>query len=267
MDNTAKLPSWMLESEDYSAQKDHDGFVTKSILTLMSILKRAKNPYGSCTKTAAPIKILFTLFLIVLISCSHNMMFSYIVAAMVIVRLCLLPGHQLLHAVRTAFFAAVLSLIILIPAVFFGSPSTMFTVSIKVFLSVSMVMITALTTPWNELTEGLRFFFLPDIFIFTLDITLKYIVMLGDLCLDMLTALRLRSIGKNKTKNSSFSGVLGSVFLKSREMAEEMHGAMCCRGFEGQYKRYRFSKLTKSDIFPIALMVLALVVFIYMERI
>ena len=31
--------------------------------------------------------------------------------------------------------------------------------------------------------------------------------------------------------------MLGISFLKSGEMAEEMHAAMCCRGFTGEYKQ------------------------------
>ena len=83
----------------------------------------------------------------------------------------------------------------------------------------------------------MRTFRLPSIFIFTLDITLKYISVLGEICAAILTSVRLRSVGKNPQKAKALSGVLGISFLKSGEMAEEMHAAMCCRGFTGEYKK------------------------------
>ena len=75
--------------------------------------------------------------------------------------------------------------------------------------------------------------------VFTLDITLKYIVILGNICVDMLNAVRLRSVGRNKDKKSALSGVMGVTFLKSREMADEMYQAMVCRGFDGEYNNVK----------------------------
>ena len=63
--------------------------------------------------------------------------------------------------------------------------------------------------------------------------------MLGEICAAILTSVRLRSVGKNPQKAKALSGVLGISFLKSGEMAEEMHAAMCCRGFTGEYKKSR----------------------------
>jgi cobalt/nickel transport system permease protein len=44
-------------------------------------------------------------------------------------------------------------------------------------------------------------------------------------------------VGKNRRKEKSASGVLGVTFLKSRQMADDMHQAMVCRGFDGTYHR------------------------------
>ncbi|URW86350.1 hypothetical protein M5E86_00615 [Blautia wexlerae] len=41
----------------------------------------------------------------------------------------------------------------------------------------------------------------------------------------ILTSVRLRSVGKNPQKAKALSGVLGISFLKSGEMAEEMHAS------------------------------------------
>ena len=50
--------------------------------------------------------------------------------------------------------------------------------------------------------------------------------MLGEFTLEMLYALKLRSVGKNRNKYGSLGGIAGTLFVKSREMSEEMSGAM-----------------------------------------
>ena len=65
--------------------------------------------------------------------------------------------------------------------------------------------------------------------------------------MEILTSLRLRSVGQNRKKAQSFSGISGISFLKSREMAEEMYAAMCCRGFVGEYKTQKTSTFLESS--------------------
>ena len=115
-----------------------------------------------------------------------------------------------------------------------GTPQTLMNITSRVYVSVTLVGILSSGTSWNKLTGSMRTFRLPSIFIFTLDITLKYISVLGEMCATILTSVRLRSVGKNPQKAKALSGVLGTSFLKSGEMAEEMHAAMCCRGFTAE---------------------------------
>ncbi|MDO4176485.1 MAG: energy-coupling factor transporter transmembrane component T [Bacillota bacterium] len=204
------------------------------------------------------------LLMIVLASCSRNMLFTYCLVAVLLVHMCFLGSKSLVRVFSGAIAAAGFSALLLLPAVFLGSPHTMLTVSIKVFLSVGLLGFLAETTPWNRITEGFRFFFVPDIMIFTFDITLKYIVILGDICLDMLNALKLRSVGKNRNKGNSISGILGFAFLKSRHMADEMSGAMACRGFEGEYHRGNHKLLGPADGLALVFMALVIGLFIYL---
>ena len=111
------------------------------------------------------------------------------------------------------------------------------------------------------------FLLLPAVFIFTLDITLKYISILGEICVDILRSISLRSVGKNPDKARSFSGVLGITFLKSSEMAEEMYAAMCCRGFTGEYEKKQKYEPCVSDIFFILIMAGCVALFVYLNRI
>ena len=239
------IPDWMQSTENYMPESDHDGFVSKSILSVMGVLSKIRTAGTIQMKgnaVSAPVKLLLCIYLIVLVACARNMFFCYCMLALVLLRICLLKTNVLSKVFLTSLGAAFFSALLLLPAVFLGSPHSMIMISCKVFISVSCVGILAATTGWNRITEGMALFRVPDMFIFTLDLTLKYIVILGDICLDMLNALKLRSVGRNHDKKSAISGILGVTFLKSRQMAEEMHGAMTCRGFEGTYhKKHRFN--------------------------
>lgn len=232
------LPAWMTEPEPYEAEKDSDGFLTKSTLSVLAVLSRIRETSSAGLHWASPAVMLFTvLTLIVLMAVSRNMIYTYVVLAETLVASIFLCNKALARSMKTSLSAFLLSMVLLLPAALTGAPRTMLTVSVKVFVSVALLNLVSQSIPMNRITESLKAFHVPDIFIFTLDITLKYIVMLGDVCVNMLNALRMRSVGKNHSKGKALSGVLGVTFLKSREMADEMYGAMNCRGFEGEYTK------------------------------
>lgn len=261
------VPEWMLNTEDYEAAKDSDGFLTKSSLSVLSVLSRIRETSSKGLIWASPSVMLLTvLLLIVLMAISQNMLFSYVVLAETLLVSLMLCNKALARSVKTSLTAMLISLVILLPAALTGSPRTMLTVSVKVFTSVALLNLVSQVLPFNKITESLKAFHVPDIFIFTLDITLKYIVMLGDVCVNMLNALKMRSVGKNKTKGKALSGVLGVTFLKSREMADEMYGAMACRGFEGEYTKPRNRQLGWKDALTALFIAGMIALFIYTQH-
>jgi cobalt/nickel transport system permease protein len=263
---TGSAPEWMLSEEVYEPPKDRDAFSRKSIIRLMSVLSKARNSRSTNAYGAgAPFKIAYTFYFILLIACAKNMFFCYCMLAGILLRFCFLPAKELKRSFFSSLAAAGFSALLLLPAVFLGSPRTLLTVAGKVFLSVSLVNLLSVTTPWNRITEGFKFFHVPDLFILTFDLTLKYIVVLGDVSLAMLEALKLRSVGRNRQKKDAVSGVLGVTFLKSRAMSEELYGAMQCRGFEGVYERPGHFSFSKRDIWYILLVAAVTALFIYLE--
>ena len=158
-------------------------------------------------------------------------------AAILLLYLCTWPAGDILNIMKAGCGASVLALIILLPAMFI-QPSGIrneLLVVIKVFFSISTLSIFNHTTQWNHITGALRKLHIPGIFIFTLDITLKYIVLLGNLITELLTSLQLRSVGKNNKKYSSIGGVMGVTFVRGTEMNQQMYEAMQCRGFTDDY--------------------------------
>ena len=161
--------------------------------------------------------------------------------------------------------AVLISIFLLLPAVFMGNPQTLANVTARVYVSVTMIGILSAGTSWNKLTASMRTFHVPSLFIFTLDITLKYISVLGEICVEILRSVSLRAVGKNPDKAKSFSGILGITFLKSSEMAEEMYASMCCRGFTGEYQVKQKYRVRPCDIVHILIMAGCVALFIHLN--
>ena len=81
----------------------------------------------------------------------------------------------------------------------------------------------------------------------------------------MLTALRLRSVGRNDRKQDAIGGVGGVVFLKTNEAATATYEAMACRGFEGEYVIPRERPWRAIDLAWIAVFALLLMAFLYLQ--
>lgn len=261
------IPEWLLTEEAYIPPKDRDGFLKKttvSILTVLSSVKREKE-YVENSKTAPALRIVSAVFVIILMSLSKNLMFPIIIITGVLVRLAMLNGIQIRHILKSTCSAVLLSTLLLIPAALLGAWHTFFYITIKVAGSVTILGILAATMQWNQMTSGLRLFRIPDIMIFTLDITLKYIMLLGEVCFQMLQALKVRMIGRNPQKSKALSGIFGVTFLKSREMAEEMFQAMECRGFDGKYLILKRKTSIRYNLLSIGGLLLILFVFLRME--
>ena len=245
---SASVPSWMMRQENYMAPKDSDHFIGKSIMKLLGLLTVIReSPVSSLHGTGAVMRLILLAFFLL--------------------RVIFIPANHMARVLKEALGAAVFSMLLLLPSVFMGVPRTMLTVSLKVFVSVGLISLLSALVPFNRIISALKVFHLPDMFILILDITLKYIAILGEMCLNVLTSLRLRSVGKNRKKGESMSGVLGVTFLKSREMADEMYAAMICRGFEGEYHRMQRKAFSKNDIPLILFSALLLISYIYLETV
>ena len=262
------LPDWMCSGETYVPSKYKEAFLTKSTKSVLSVLAKMRFYEGKDGKFSATpsLKLFYTLLYIVLTACSGNYLFTLIMCAAVTARLAFFSAKAIRQILRGTAGAVLFSILILLPSVFMGTPQTLMNITSRVYVSVTLVGILSSGTSWNKLTGSMRTFRLPSIFIFTLDITLKYISVLGEICAAILTSVRLRSVGKNPQKAKALSGVLGISFLKSGEMAEEMHAAMCCRGFTGEYKKKQKYTLCAADIFSTFIMAGCIVLFWYLNR-
>lgn len=233
------LPEWLLETDEYIPTGNKDGFINKSILTVLGVISRIRSQSMiSATKYQinASVKLLCALMLVVFVVTSRQTSFLKFILAYELVTLCLMPAPVIKKVLRVSISMSLFTFIIMVPALIWGNVYSCEVITVKVFLTVTAVNLLSYTTRWNDIANSLKRVHFPDMFIFVLDITIKYIVMLGDLVLNMLYALKLRSVGKSRSKYGSLSGVAGTAYIKSQEMAVEMYHAMECRGFEGEYR-------------------------------
>lgn len=262
------LPEWMCVPEPYTPQMDKEAFLTKSTEAVLKTLAKLRFQKGKERghSVSPSLKLSGTLLLILLTACSQNYAFVLLLCGAVTIRLAFFPADALRQIVGTTFGAVLFSAFLLLPAVCMGNPQALVSITTRVYVSVTLIGILSAGTSWNRLTAGMRNFHVPSLFIFTLDITLKYITVLGELCGDILISLRLRSVGKNPDKAKALSGVLGITFLKSQEMAQEVHAAMCCRGFTGEYEKKRKRERYTGNLLFSAVLVGSFGLFCYLNN-
>lgn len=263
------MPEWLLKDENYIPQPDKDTFINKSILSILGLLSRirAQSEYKADRfGVNAVFKVVFTVLLVVLLSTSKSFMFVLIVGVYLLVILSLMDAKEIVRILKVSFAVAVFTFVVLLPSALWGNPYSCIMITSKVFATVAAVNLLSQSTRWNSITSALKRFFVPDIFILVLDITIKYIVLLGEFSLNMLYSLKLRSVGINKSKHTSLSGIAGTMFIKSKEMSEDMYAAMECRGFTGEYRVYSRFRFAFADAVYMIINAAMIFIFIYFER-
>jgi|GEM_PF-44072 len=264
---TVPLPPWLVVSEQYEPPQDADQYIGKSLYHLLSRLDALRQPLQKEQFVLSPVfKVLLILLLIILISMSTHILFPTIVGTAILVYLAAQPGKDILTLLKKGLFAAIFTFIITAPAIWLGHPLSCFILSGKTFLTVLLVAILSHSTPWNRITAALTMMHVPHLFIMMLDMTIQYITILGDLSIQLLQALQLRSVGKNDKKYQSLSGVLGITFLKSKELSEETYQAMVCRCFTGSYSIPRTHTFHGTTVLYIIILISLCILFFWLER-
>lgn len=263
------MPEWLLKKDDYIPQKDKDAFINKSILSILSVLTRFRRQTEyklNKLEFNALLKLMSTFILIIFVSMTKSFTFVLITNVLMLVVINFLSITEIKYILRVSFGVAIFTFIILLPSLFLGYGNNALMISLKILVSVASVNVLAFTTQWNDLTGSLKLLRVPDMFIFVLDITIKYILVLGEFSLNMVYALKLRSVGRSSNKSTSLSGIVGTMFIVSKEMSEEMYGAMECRGFTGTYKVYKNFKFKLSDYICIICNIIFILAYFYFDR-
>lgn len=121
--------------------------------------------------------------------------------------------------------------------------------TMRVVVCVSAVVLLFLTTPQQVLFKSLRSIGVPIIFVFTLEMTYRYIFMLTDLIREIYIAKRARTIRSRSMSEEQkwVGGRIGYILIRSLSISEKVHMAMQSRGFTGDVKIMQEFRVGKRD--------------------
>jgi cobalt/nickel transport system permease protein len=130
----------------------------------------------------------------------------------------------------------------------------------RVAVSISLVVLLTLTTPWVRLLAALRSLGVPRIFILIIGMAYRYIFLLLTTITHMFQARQARTPGapKHDASARAFLGAgVGTLLGKAGQLSEEVHQAMVARGYRGDATTLDHAGLRRTDLVFGALVALA----------
>ena len=265
--------------------------MNRAILKLLARItgRNAGAARGLFSAANPALRIPAALICVLLVALSRNAVFVVAVLAVQLLRLALLPASSLPGLLRRLLLPVLLTLVLLLPAVFLGHPRTLLTVTLKVAASVLTLLLLYEELGWEGLSAGLQTLRVPPLFVMTLDTTLRFLVLLGRRAAAMLEALSLRLFeaprakrkpsadgrpsstlrtqrARDRRRIQAAGGVLGTTFLASQKLAAETWQAMECRSFRGVYKHFGKRRVGAADILYLLLPAALIAFFVWSQR-
>jgi cobalt/nickel transport system permease protein len=130
----------------------------------------------------------------------------------------------------------------------------------KAWLATLTVVVLSATTPVPRLLKGLRSLRVPDVMLMLLSFMYRYVAVMRDQIASMRDAIDSRGYMLSRGRRVLVYGNLaGSMFVRSYERGERVHGAMVSRGFDGTIPTAEGLATTPADwtMFATALLVAA----------
>ncbi|WP_026886224.1 energy-coupling factor transporter transmembrane component T family protein [Clostridium beijerinckii] len=232
------VPDWLSVKDDYIPKEEKNLYIQKSIFSIIkiiSIIRQNKNQDKLVYSINPTLKVISTIIIIICISLSRSLIYLLILDIYAFINLFLMEERARKRIFLRSLTFPLVTLIALIPSMLYGNVYNSLLIFQKLIITILLMNLLSHSTKWSEISKSLKLLFIPDMFIWIMDITIKYIVLLGEYSINLLYALRLRSVGITKNKYTSLTGIMGNLFIKSYKMSEEMFQAMECRCFVGEY--------------------------------
>jgi len=190
------VSDWLFKEDNYIPRTDKDNFIDKSIFSILDLLSNIKKgSVNNFTKGIYCINPVLKLSCTLLILISLSIYKGYIYIALVDIFMFFIITQLDRNAVKKilllSFTIPVFTLVMLIPSMFMGNISSSLRMLLKIFSSLLALNILNYTTRWDDIVKALKVFGIADIFIFIIEITFRYIYILGDFSIEMLYSLKL----------------------------------------------------------------------------
>ncbi|KLU63692.1 nickel transport protein NikQ [Desulfosporosinus acididurans] len=139
----------------------------------------------------------------------------------------------------------------------------------RVGISVSLAVVLTLSTRWMDFLRALRFFYVPRIFVVTLEMTYRYIFVLITSMEEMFLARKARDAGQSPPKEQRrfVAAAVGGLLGKSQQMSEEIYWAMTARGYTGEIRISQNSRIGWQDAIILLLVTLAGLIMIVADKV
>ena len=189
---------------------------------------------------SAPVRLVGMFVCVLCVCLTQSPLYLMLMAAIALVLVAVRPARGLRATFVPALGATGLAVVLALPALLLGASAAgaMLKIALKTFINVSLVLGVSWTLTWSRMSAALKTLRLPDEVIFTFDIALKHIEVLGRTAHDLCESVMLRSVGsapEGFSRTDSVSGIMGMTFIKAMECSRAMDEAMLCRGFAGAY--------------------------------
>ena len=246
----AELPSWLAVEQRYEPVGARHRAMQKNVLHLASLLERVRlgggaHEGGSMVDRAlscvsAPVRLVGMFVCVLCVCLTQSPLYLMLMAAIALVLVAVRPARGLRATIVPALGATGLAVVLALPALLLGASATgaMLKIALKTFINVSLVLGVSWTLTWSRMSAALKMLHLPDEVIFTFDMALKHIEVLGRTAHDLCESVMLRSVGRAPegfSRADSIAGIMGMTFIKAMECSRAMDEAMLCRGFAGAY--------------------------------
>ena len=247
---TVELPSWLAAQERYEPTGARHRVMQKNVLHLANLLERVRLGGGAhkggsmidraLSSVSAPVRLLGMLVCVLCVCLAQSPLYLMLMAAIALVLIAVRPVRGLRATFMPALAAAGFAVVLALPALLLGASATiaMLKIALKTFVNVSLVLGVSWTLTWSRMSAALKALHLPDEVIFTFDMALKHIEVLGRTAHDLTESVMLRSVGRAPagfSRTDSVAGIMGMTFIKAMECSRAMDEAMLCRGFAGAY--------------------------------
>lgn len=218
------------------------------------------------------IRVITALLIILLCALSKNMIFVFAIIAVELFRLALFSAQRIVSALLKMIFPIVFTMLIMLPAYFFGNGKTAVTIATKVLESFLVIIVLMEDISWKDVSDIFRTR-LTGFLSVIIDMCVRFFVILGRVMTSLTESVWLRSVNTKKKKESFryknkmiTGGVLGTTFLVSEDMAKKTSEAMLCRMYFGEYPKKKRRKLNAFSIMYSLLIPLLIFLFLYSEK-
>ena len=106
-----------------------------------------------------------------------------------------------------------------------------FAILFRAYLCVMAILTLVSVTPFSDITNSMRRFKIPYIFVVMFEMTYRYIGALFEEAYSMYVAYSLRSAGAKGIAVKDMGGFVGQLLLRGVDRADRIYSAMKCRGY------------------------------------